>query len=91
MTIRNAATAHARLVEGLRPDNPVLTAARPGLDFSAAGALGQLNAEVTRQAAMVSYIDAFYALFLMSLAMVPLVLLMKPPAKTANVPIVHLD
>ena len=38
-----------------------------------------LNAEVTRQAAIIGYIDDFKLLFIVSLLMVPLVLLMRRP------------
>src|SRR3546814_2924506 len=34
MTIRNAATVHSLLVETVRPDNPNVAKAMPGLDFS---------------------------------------------------------
>jgi DHA2 family multidrug resistance protein len=91
MTIRNASTVHARLVEGVRPDNPVIAHAMPDLDFSSIGSLAQMNGEITRQAAMVSYIDAFYALFLVTLAVAPLILLMRPPRKGATAPTMHMD
>jgi DHA2 family multidrug resistance protein len=91
MTIRNASTVHARLVEGVRPDNPVIAQAMPDLDFSSVNSLAQMNGEITRQAAMVSYIDAFYALFVVTLAVAPLILLMRPPRKGATAPTMHMD
>ena len=45
-------------------------------DYGAA-ALGLINAEVSRQAAMVAYIDDFYLMMWMSLAAIPLVLIMR--------------
>jgi len=81
MTIRNAATVHSRLVEGVRPDNPALALRMPDFDFTTPKAVAALNGEVTRQAAMVSYVDAFHALFLISMLMAPMVLLMRRPAK----------
>lgn len=77
ITVRNAATVHARLVEGIRPDNPVLLANSPGFDFNSLTMLEQMNQQIDRQAAMVSYIDVFYMLFALTLLIIPLVLLMR--------------
>src|SRR3546814_5898269 len=84
MTIRNAATVHSRLVETVRPDNPNVAKAMPGLDFSSLESLLKVNGEITRQASMVSYIDAFYALFVVIILISPLILLMRPPRKQAG-------
>jgi DHA2 family multidrug resistance protein len=89
ITIRNADTVHARLVEGVRPDNPLIQA-MPDVDFSQTESLLRLNAEITRQAAMVSYVDSFYVLFIASLAVAPLILLMRPP-KGRDAPAMHLE
>ncbi|MCM8730135.1 DHA2 family efflux MFS transporter permease subunit [Hephaestia sp. GCM10023244] len=92
MTVRNAATVHSRLVETVRPDNPNLAQAMPGVDFSSVTSLARLNGEITRQAAMVSYIDAFYALFIVIILISPLIFLMRPPRKQAGEqPIMHMD
>ena len=91
MTIRNADTVHSRLVEGIRPDNPALGYAMPNFDFGSLPDLARLNGEITRQASMVSYIDAFYALFVVTLITAPLILLMRPPRKGAGAPTMHMD
>ena len=91
MTVRNADTVHARLVEGVRPDNPAIAATMPGLDFNSLGALARINGEISRQASMVSYIDAFYALFVVTLVVAPLILLMRPPRKGVAAPTMHMD
>ena len=67
LTIRNTATVHARLVEAVRPDNPVMAQALPGFDFDVPLQVARLNAEITRQASMVSYIDTFWFLCVLSL------------------------
>ncbi|MDE2303238.1 MAG: DHA2 family efflux MFS transporter permease subunit [Sphingomonadales bacterium] len=77
LTVRNEARVHARLVEGLRPDNPVLALTRPDLDFALPSAMARLDGEIARQAAMVSYIDAFWALVVASLLVAPLVALIR--------------
>jgi DHA2 family multidrug resistance protein len=79
---------HSRLVEGLRPDNPLMQAPYLTAPFSLTSPSGvaALNAEVTRQAAMVAYIDDFKLMMIIALASIPLLLLLRearrppPPA-----------
>lgn len=92
LTSRAAATVHARLVEGVRPDNPVLARAVPGFDFQSPAVVAGMNAEITRQAVMVSYTDAFWIMFVGSLVSLPLVLLLKPPRRVvAPDPQIHIE
>ena len=42
-------------------------------------AMAMVNAEINRQAAMVAYIDDFWLMMWVTLAAVPLVLLLRPP------------
>jgi DHA2 family multidrug resistance protein len=92
MTIRNTAIVHSRLVEGIRPDNPVLDRVTPGFDFHLPEAVAQMNAAITRQAAMVAYMDSFWLLCILSLAMIPPLLLMRrrSGATTDDIPL-HMD
>ena len=88
---QNTQVVHSRLVEGLRPDNPLAQAPYLAAPFSLSdpGGMAALNAEVTRQAAMVAYIDDFKLIMLIALATVPLLLLLRagrrrpPPAASA--------
>lgn len=91
MTIRNASTVHARLVEGVRPDNPAVSSAMPDLDFGSAAALARCNGEITRQASMVSYTHAFHALFVVTIIVARLILIMRPPRTSAAAPAMHMD
>ena len=84
MTIRNSAIVHSRLVEGVRPDNPALQQAAQGFDFDLPVMVARMNASITRQASMVSYIDAFWFLFVVTLAVMPLLLFLRKPAKAAS-------
>ena len=43
--------------------------------------IAALNAEVTRQAAMIAYLDDFKLLFIVSLLMIPLLLMMRGPPR----------
>ena len=76
---QNTQVVHSRLVEGLRPDNPLAQAPYLAAPFSLAtpGGIAALNAEVTRQAAIVAYIDDFKLMMLIALASIPLLLLLR--------------
>jgi DHA2 family multidrug resistance protein len=77
----NTQTVHSRLVENLRPDNPVAQALlHPPYSLSTTTGLAALNAEVTRQAQMVAYIDDFKLMMLIVLMAAPLLLLLRKPA-----------
>ncbi len=87
---QNTQVVHSRLVEGLRPDNPLAQAPYLAAPFSLStpGGMAALNAEVTRQASMVAYIDDFKLIMLIALASIPLLLLLRearrrPPPATA--------
>jgi DHA2 family multidrug resistance protein len=78
---QNTQTVHSRLVEDLRPDNPLAQA--PYLvapySLSTPSGIAALNAEVTRQAQMVAYIDDFKLMMIIVLVAAPLLLLLRKP------------
>ena len=82
---QNTQTVHSRLMEGLRPDNPMAGAVRLGPHYSLATPSGvaALNAEATRQAAMVAYIDDFLLMMALVVVALPLILLLRKPRATA--------
>ena len=84
----NTQAVHSRLVENLRPDNPLLHGPFFAAPFSLStpGGLAALNAEVTRQAAMVAYIDDFKLMMLIALASLPLLLLLREARRLAPAP-----
>jgi DHA2 family multidrug resistance protein len=75
----NTQIIHSRLVEGLRLDNPLLHTPLmgPAYSLTAPSGVAALNAEVTRQAAMIAYIDDFWLLMVLSLLSIPLLLLLR--------------
>jgi DHA2 family multidrug resistance protein len=83
----------ARYVETLNPLNPsyvnglnqisqTLQANGQPSAFAPQQALSQIYGKLTQQAAMLSYIDAFHVLMLITLGCLPLLLLMQGPGKT---------
>jgi DHA2 family multidrug resistance protein len=84
ITYRNEAVVQSRLAEGVRPDNPAFGLGLPDFDFSVVKSLFGLQQEIYRQAMMVSYVDAFWALFIMAAVASPLVFLMKTTQNRAD-------
>jgi MFS transporter, DHA2 family, multidrug resistance protein len=74
---------HSRLVEHLRPDNPLAGFPHLSAPFSLSDPSGiaALNHEVTRPAAMVAYNDDFALMLIVILASLPLLLLVRGPRR----------
>jgi MFS transporter, DHA2 family, multidrug resistance protein len=77
--VENTQTVHSRLIEHLRPDNPLARAPNllPPYSLTAASGVASLNAEVTRQAQMVAYIDDFRLMMIVAVISAPLLLLLR--------------
>ncbi len=80
---RNVQVAHADLAAHITDQQlPALTGAVVGqLGLPAETALALANAEINRQAAFIAYIDDFYLMMWVTLAAIPLVLLLRPAKK----------
>src|SRR5258707_5060445 len=78
---QNPQIVHSRLVEWLRPDNPLAQAPFLGAPFSLTepSGIAALNHEVTRQAAMIAYLDDFTLMLIVILSSLPLLLLVRIP------------
>jgi DHA2 family multidrug resistance protein len=73
------AVAHADMAAQVQPSNPVFAA---GVQVGP-GALEALNGEITRQAAMVGLIDVFKLMLILTIAIAPLLLVMRRPRAAA--------
>src|SRR5205823_1956665 len=84
----NTQTVHSRLIENLRPDNPLAQAPFLAAPYSLGSASGiaALNHEVTRQAQMVAYIDDYKLMRVIILLASPLLLLLRKPRPHAAAP-----
>jgi len=80
----NTSVVHSRLVEGLTPDNPVARILPAPFSLTNPAGIAALNAEATRQSAMVAYIDDFHLMLYVAILLSPLLLLMKRPVRTQN-------
>jgi DHA2 family multidrug resistance protein len=88
--VSQTAVAHAHLAAELDPANPVFrsTLSAAMNPATTAGAVS-LNNEVTRQAAMVAYVDVFHLMLYITLACMPLLLFMRTPKHAAGGEPVH--
>ncbi|HWD56696.1 MAG TPA: DHA2 family efflux MFS transporter permease subunit [Stellaceae bacterium] len=91
--IENTQVIHSRLVEHVRPDSPLTQSALRAAPYSLSEVHGiaALNAEVTRQAQMIAYIDNFYLMAVIILMTLPLLLLLRRPRAVAKGPAVAMD
>jgi len=76
----NTQVVHASLAQYVTPFRAVLHGAMPRMwnPHTAAG-IAAINEEVTRQAAMVAYVDDFLLMMAVTIAAIPLIALMKSP------------
>jgi len=79
---RNTQVLHARLAEHVTPFTDGLAGVDPATLASASGLAG-LNAQVTRQAAMMAYNNDFHLMLVLTLCAIPLVALLRPAAARA--------
>jgi len=82
---QNTQIIHSRLVEELRPDNPLARGRMMPAPYSLTDPSGvaALNAEATRQAAMVAYIDDFLLMMILVVIALPLLLFLRRPRTPA--------
>ena len=77
--VRNTQAIHAAMAERVSPMNLALRLGDTGaLDLSTPQGLAIVNGEVTRQAAMLAYVDDFRLMLMLTLAVLPLLWLLKP-------------
>ena len=81
----NTQVVHSRLVEPLRPDNPLLQGPyfTAPFNLTTPSGIAALNHEVTRQAAMVAYVDDFKLIMLVAVVSLPLLLLLREARRRA--------
>ena len=87
--VENSQSVHSRLIEQLRPDNPLAQAPYLLAPYSLSTTTGiaALDAEVTRQAQMVAYIDDFKLMMVIAFLVAPLLLLLSKPRVARSRPV----
>jgi DHA2 family multidrug resistance protein len=75
----NVEVVHSDLVKHFVPGSAAMAALPAALNPSTTAGAAALNAEITRQSAMVAYIDDFRLMLIITVCTVPLLFLMKAP------------
>jgi len=85
LLVRNTQIAHASLGAHVNYANPGLLDAGVANVYNLANGagLGALNAEITRQASMIAYVDDYWLMMLLTFGIIPLLLLVRPPRRDA--------
>lgn len=91
MLTRNIQINHAELAEKMTPWNPALKAALPKAAAGDPASLMTLDQLVNLQGLMVAYVDDFKLMMVITLAAIPLALMLKKPQPTAQAVAVHAD
>jgi DHA2 family multidrug resistance protein len=86
MLTRGTARAHAELATFVSPANNALQSVPQMWDPHSPVGLATLNAEVTRQAAMIAYLQDFSMMMYLTIFAMPLLLLIRRPQRAAASP-----
>jgi DHA2 family multidrug resistance protein len=90
LLVRNTQIAHAALGAHVTSANPALQAGGSAYDLASGAGLTALNAEITRQASMIAYVDDYWLMMILTAAVIPLLLLIRPPKRgAAPAPVDH--
>ena len=85
LLVANTQTVHASLATHIVPSDAIVRESLPGVfDPGSIGGLIGLNGEISRQASMVAYIDDFKLMLIITIACMPLLLLLRKPASTGE-------
>ncbi|MDB5883718.1 MAG: EmrB/QacA family drug resistance transporter, partial [Ramlibacter sp.] len=83
---RGSAQAHAQLAATIAPGNQGLINLPALIDPSTATGLALLNAEVSRQAALIAYVNDFWIMMLITVLAIPLLLLIRRSGSGTTAP-----
>ncbi|AIY42151.1 Multidrug resistance protein B [Collimonas arenae] len=91
LLVRNTQIAHAAIGEQINNANPALqdAAVQSAYNLNLDSGIAALNVEVTRQASMMAYLDDFKLMLILTLAVIPLLLLLRPPGKNKKIEVDH--
>ena len=91
MVTRNTQINHSELATSINPFNPVLQDISPQAASGNVSALAQLDQLVNQQALMISYVNDFKLMMIVTLCAIPLALFLRKPKAAAAAPAIHMD
>lgn len=91
LLVRNTQTMHASLGAHVNYANPALQDAGVSTIYNLSSGAGMtaLNGEITRQASMIAYVDDYWLMMILTLAVIPLLLFVQKPKLAAPAPVDH--
>jgi DHA2 family multidrug resistance protein len=79
LLVRNSQIAHASLATQVNPANPAVRDPYSLYDMATQAGPALINNEITRQASMIAYVDDYKLMMLLTVAVIPMLLLIRPP------------
>jgi DHA2 family multidrug resistance protein len=83
LLVRNTQIAHASLATHVNAANPAVRDPTSLYDMATQAGPALINNEITRQASMIAYVDDYRLMLLLTLAVIPMLLLIRPPRAAA--------
>ncbi|HUI62820.1 MAG TPA: DHA2 family efflux MFS transporter permease subunit [Steroidobacteraceae bacterium] len=83
--VRNTQVAHAGIIANLSQGNLLTSPFASVYHLPSATGAASLNAEITRQATMIAYLDDFRLMLVLTVLVIPLLLLMRPVGRNGAV------
>jgi DHA2 family multidrug resistance protein len=82
LLVRNTSTVHAELASQVHNANPALQDPSSVYNLATDAGAALINNEITRQASMIAYVDDYWLMMLLTAAVIPMLLLIRPPKRT---------
>jgi len=83
LLVRNTQIAHASLVTHVNAANPAVRDPASLYDMATQAGPALINNEITRQASMIAYVDDYRLMMLLTMAVIPMLVLIRPPKASA--------
>jgi DHA2 family multidrug resistance protein len=84
LLVRNTQIAHASLTTQITSANPALNDPSSPWSLATQAGAAMVNNEITRQATMIAYVDDYWLMLLLCAAVIPLLILIRPPKPSAG-------
>ena len=82
LLVRNTSTVHAELASQVHNANPALQDPASVYNLATDAGAALINNEITRQASMIAYVDDYWLMMLLTAAVIPMLLLIRPPKRS---------
>jgi DHA2 family multidrug resistance protein len=83
LLVRNTQIAHSSLGAHVNIANPAINDPNSVYNLGTSAGAALLNNEITRQASMIAYVDDYWLMMLLTAAVIPMLVLIRPPKASA--------